>query len=78
MVCPRPTDAELDINPAAWAAEVLAHPLAPILPESTRDLLSAIAAEAPWMRPADAHHVIWLAVDGIDAEAIRLGLEARA
>jgi hypothetical protein len=74
MLCPRPTDAEVDANAAIWAAELLAHPLAPTLPEEIRLRLAAIMAGAWPGRPEDARRMIWLAASHLDAVAIRAAL----
>jgi hypothetical protein len=78
MLCPRPTDAELDANPAAWAAEVLVHPLARRLDWETLWVLQAIAAEDPAIRPEDARPVLRLAMAAIDLAVVQIGLEVAA
>ena len=74
MLCPRPSDPEIDANLAAWAAELLDYPLAPTLPKSTRHELAAIRAGA---RPPGAAGVFRLAWVALDAEAIRLSVGAQ-
>jgi hypothetical protein len=75
MLCPRPTDAEIDADPAAWAAELLAHALAHRLPWRLRLLLAGVSIGAPWLLVEDARRVIREAAVALDAAAIALCLE---
>jgi hypothetical protein len=69
------SDAEVEANAAALAADILDHPLALQLDWGTIWVLIAIRAGDPAVPPPDAVPVLRLAMAAIDGAAIEIGLE---